>query len=40
MNPETFIRCFKKFTQMTPVQYRKQVEIQKPEKDENQKKKG
>ena len=40
MNPETFIRCFKKFTQMTPAQYRKQVEIQKPEKDENQKKKG
>lgn len=40
MNPETFIRCFMKFTQMTPAQYRKQVEIQKPEKDENQKKKG
>lgn len=32
MNPETFIRCFKKFTQMTPAQYRKKVDIQKPEK--------
>ena len=32
MNPETFIRSFKKFTQMTPAQYRKQVEIQKPDK--------
>lgn len=30
MNPETFIRSFKKFTNMTPVQYRKQVEVQKP----------
>lgn len=32
MNLETFIRSFKKFTNMTPVQYRKQVEVQKPEK--------
>ena len=31
MNPETFIRSFKKFTDMTPAQYRKQVEVQKPE---------
>ena len=31
MNPETFIRGFKKFTHMTPAQYRKQVEFQKPE---------
>lgn len=36
MNPETFIRSFKKFTQMTPAQYRKQVEVQKPEKSRNQ----
>lgn len=28
MNPETFIRSFKKFTEMTPAQYRKQVNIQ------------
>ena len=26
MNPETFIRSFKKFTQMTPTQYRKQID--------------
>ena len=32
MNPETFIRSFKKFTQMTPAQYRRQVNIQKPTK--------
>ena len=30
MNPETFIRSFKKFTQMTPVQYRRQTKIQNP----------
>lgn len=36
MNPETFIRCFKKFTQMTPAQYRKKVEIQQPEKEKKQ----
>lgn len=36
MNPETFIRSFKKFTRMTPAQYRKQVEVQKPEKSRNQ----
>lgn len=33
MNPETFIRTFKKFTQMTPAQYRKQVKVQLPDKN-------
>lgn len=31
MNPETFIRSFKKFTKMTPAQYRKKVNIQMPD---------
>lgn len=30
MNPETFIRSFKKFTRLTPIQYRKQIDIQPP----------
>lgn len=30
MNPETFIRSFKRFTQMTPARYRKKLTVEKP----------